>query len=53
MHMLAYPDTTQWLIVMDVEIDTADLNALSDATTGVCFIIKRITTKTCVFDENL
>ena len=50
--MLTYPDATQWLIIMNVKIDMVDPNTAPD-TNGVRPVIKRLTTKTHVFNENL
>jgi len=50
--MLNYHDAKQWLIVMNVKIDTVDQSTASYAN-GVRPIIKCLTTKTHVSDENL
>ena len=51
-HMPTYPDTTIWLIVMDVKINTVYSNAVLDVH-SVHAIIKRLTMKTHVFNKNL
>lgn len=51
--MSAYPDATQWLITVDVDVDKVDSTTLPDATTGARPVIKLVTTKTYVFDEKL
>ena len=51
--MPTYPDDTQWLVAINIKIDTVDPNTLPDTISGACPAIKFATTKAHVLVDNL